>query len=564
MVLFQNQNPPRKAPFETKKIANVKASAFLPENFIKTCTKLAEYYATGTGQIVGSLVSESLLQNANRISPALTLSANHLAKSASNDIFAVQGDDEDRMSAWRSLIRQEFAKRRSVVMYVPTIEEAKNISEALSKGIEEYIFVLNGSLTAKKIFTTWNTIARKEHPVFIVATSSFTILPREDIGSVIIERENERGWISQKTPFIDVRHALIALAVENKQNLYLADNSLSVETLRKLSNHEIIEGSPFKWRSVSTANNIFVNMIEEKTIGTTVSEEKEKIKFRVISPELEELIAKNINENTRMFIFASRRGLAPITVCDDCETVVSCANCLSPMTLHASKSGTGNFFLCHKCGERRSAGEKCVNCDSWRLSPLGVGIDRVKDEIQQKFPLSSIFEIDADTAANEKTLKNLLESFKNKPGSILLGTEMALNRIGNKIDHVAVASVDSLLSLPDFKMTEKIMHTLIRLRSMAERTFLVQTRKPEEKIFEYGLKGNLIDSFRMILEDRRRFEYPPYSVMVKISIEGKKDAIATQMADIVKMVSPYEIDIFPAFTSTARGKSQKRSGLIQP
>src|SRR5262249_39383803 len=145
------------------------------------------------------------------------------------------------------------------------------------------------------------------------------------------------------------------------------------------------------------------------------------------------------------------------------------------------------------------------------------------------------------------------EKFASRPGSILLGTEMAITHLPAKIDHAAVASLDSLFALPDFRIQEKIMYTLIRLRSLARRSLLVQTRRPEEKVFEYGLRGTLSDFHRAAVEERRQFKYPPFSVLVKITLEGKKDAIAARMAEIKEALAPDELDIFPAFTSTVRG-----------
>ncbi|MDQ2933357.1 MAG: hypothetical protein M3Q80_03165, partial [bacterium] len=255
------------------------------------------------------------------------------------------------------------------------------------------------------------------------------------------------------------------------------------------------------------------------------------------------------------FILTIRRGTSPITVCSDCEMIVSCNNCSAPVVLHTSKESGKNFFMCHGCGERRTANETCKKCGGWRLTPLGIGIDKVYEEIQSKFPDVEVFKIDADTTKTDSQIAAVIEKFKSKPGSILLGTEMALVHLTEKIEHIAVASLDSLFALPDFRIQEKIMYTLIRLRSMANRSLLVQTRKAEEKVFEYGLKGNLSDFYRSTLEERRQFSYPPFSTLIKITIEGKKEAIAAAMADVQKLLEHREIDVFPAFTAAVRGNS---------
>ena len=210
--------------------------------------------------------------------------------------------------------------------------------------------------------------------------------------------------------------------------------------------------------------------------------------------------------------------------------------------------------MCHKCGERRSAVETCKVCDSWKLTPLGIGIDKVAEEITRLFPDIDVVKIDSEATKTEKKIQEAMEAFKAKPGSVLVGTELALLHLAEKVDHVAVVSLDSLFALPDFRIQEKIMYTLIRLRTMANRSILVQTRKPEEKVFDYGLKGNLSDFYRETLVERKQFKYPPFTMLIKITIQGEKESIAKEMSDIQKLLEPHEIDIFPAFTSTVRGK----------
>ncbi len=575
------------ASFQLKKIGKVKAIAFFPPTFMEACKILAEYYATTIGSVIDTLISDTLMENASRI--AMPVRQNQFfneIKTATtiDETFAIQGDDEDRLGSWRSLIRQEFARKRSVAIYVPTVEDAKTLTDALTKGIEGYIFILHGKLAKKNIIDTWKNIVETAHPVVIVATGSFSILPRNDIDAVIIERENSRGWIGQKQPYLDIRHALETIARKQKQTVYRADSMLRAETLHRIDTHEIAQGSPFKWRSISNAKDVLVDMRVEKGGQIHLERLSERAKasekevsaehsrtpfaedvsahpspnpapFRILSPELEELITYNQESSTHLLILTMRRGLSPITICSDCETIVSCTKCSAPVVLHTSKNSGKNFFMCHTCGERRDANETCKNCDSWRLTPLGIGIDRVYEEIQSKFPSVDIFKIDADTTKTDAQIEATIEKFRAKPGSILLGTEMTLVHLTEKIDHIAIASLDSLFALPDFRIQEKIMYLITRLRSMADRSIFIQTRKAEEKVFDYGLKGNLSDFYRATLDERKQFSYPPFSTLIKITIEGKKEKIAANMAEVQELLEPREIDVFPAFTSTVRGNS---------
>lgn len=543
----------RKASFEFKKLGAIKTTRFLPEYFMHSVSKLADYSATTTGAVIKCIVNELILDNSGKIDiPAQNIPGRTSTKA--KEVYAVQGNDDDRISSWRSLIRQEFARQKSVVFYLPTVDDAKWLESNLKKGIEEYIFMLNGGLTKKRFVDVWQNIATNEHPIVVMTVGSFGILPRNDIETVIIEREGSRGWISQRSPYLDLRLAIETISINNKQKLYLSDSVLRIETLYRVENGEVMAGSPFKWRSVSPARDIVVNMVKETTDNHSGKEEKPK-EFLAVSEQLERLIADNKEENTRMFIYASRRGLASITVCNDCETVVTCNNCSSPVVLHTSKQSGINFFLCHKCGERRSADEKCKKCDGWRLTPLGVGTDRIYKEIKERLPNVEIFRIDADEVKDDKEAEAIIDRFKARPGSVLVGTEMAVSILPEKIDHAVIASVDSLFSLPDFRIPEKINHLIVRLRALSERTVMLQTRRPQEKVFEYAIKGNISDFYRNEIDERKKFNYPPYSTLVKITIEGKKEPIADKMAELKKIIDPYEVDVFPAFTATIKGRS---------
>ncbi len=553
----------KKAPFEIRKLNKIKANLFFPSSFIEACKTLADYYSTTIGSIIDTMMSNLVIDNINKIAPPLPSQASFEIPSASikqknkSGIFAIQDDDTDRISSWKSLIRQEFANKRSIVFYVPTIEDSNQLFSAIEKGIEGYIFLLNSDLTSKRFISTWQSIAETDHPVVVIATGSFPLLPRGDIQSIVIERENNRGWIKERTPYIDIRHGLTTVASRNKQNIFLADSMLRIETLSQVENENIEKGSPFKWRSVSTAKDILVDMrpatLPERT--PKIKEEVIKTRFSVLSKELKDLINKNREENGHLFIFAIRRGHSPITVCDDCGNIVMCKQCKSTVVLHTNEETERNFFMCHICGDRRSADEDCLSCGSWRLTPLGIGIDRVYEEIRTFSKEIDVIKIDSDTTKTTKEVHEAIEKFRSKPGSILLGTEMAIQSFVDKVDHIAIASLDSLFSLPDFRIQEKIMYNIVRLRAQATNSILIQTRRAEQKVFEYGLKGNLSEFYRDSLEERKLFNYPPFSVLIKITIEGKKDEIANEMSSVAKFLEPEDIDIFPAFTATVRGKS---------
>lgn len=534
----------RGASFSLKKLDKVKSKNFFGKAFIETAKEASDYYASSVGSAISAMVPEYIIKNIDKLK--INEEESYIEK-ATKEKYAVQGNDEERYGAWKSLIRQEFARKHSLMFILPTIEEAEYAFSLLEKGISGYAFLLHGALTGKEIADTWNTISKKEHPVVTVCTPAFLYLFRKDTETIVVERENSRSYKIPRRPYLDMRNIAEIFARKRGVKIYFADDFLRLETLFRMNNGEIIEASPFKSRSLSTAEDALIDMRKYA---------KNAKSFKIISEEVENLIKRTKEESEHMIIFALRRGISPSVVCGDCQNIVTCRNCSAPVILHKAKSSSGNeknLFMCHRCGERRSSEETCKVCGSWKLGTVGIGIDLVEDKIKDKFPDVSVFRFDSDTIANEKSAKMIMQKYRSKPGSILLGTEMMLQYLHEKVENFAIISLDSLFSIPDFRIQEKIMYTLVRMRSLTSRNFIVETRKADEKVFEYGLKGNINDFYRHAIAERKKFNYPPFSILLKITLEGQKDRIIKEMEEVQNILEPYEVEVFPAFTHTVRG-----------
>lgn len=518
----------RGAAFTLKKIEKMKSKEFFSKAFIEMAEEVSKYYATSIGNIINSITPDYIIKNIDKLKKG-----EDFEMRGTHEKYVSQGDNDERYGAWKSLIRQEFAKKKSVFLLVPTIEDANHIFNLIEKGIEGYAFILHGGLASKDIVASWNKIIKEEHPVVIVGTGGFLSISRNDIETIIVEKESNKAYKIARRPFLDIRHIAGTLAKKRGIKIFYGDNMLHTETLYKESEGELIQASPFKFRSLSTARDLLVNM---------------KLKpFSVISSEVENLIKETRDESGQMIILCTRRGLSPSTICGDCQTIVLCNNCSLPVVLHKT------FFMCHRCGERRSAEEYCKHCNSWKLTTIGIGIDTVAEKILEIFPDIKLFKIDSDSVKTDEKARDLIQKFKNEPGSVLLGTEMILPYIHEKVESSAIISLDSLFSLPDFRIQEKILYMLIRMRSFTNENFVVQTRKPDEKVFEYGLKGNMSDFYREEIEARKKFNYPPFTTLIKLTLEGKKEIIVKEMEETQNLLEPFEVEVFPAFTHTVKG-----------
>lgn len=532
----------RASDFAMKKVHEFKSERFLSEAFMNAAKATAQYFAAPLGSVLNLLVPRAILEG-----QGMFLSSDEVMPSKSVfDRLALQAEDLERFADYRSLVREEFARKRSVFLCVPTAEDVKRLTPELAKGIESYTYALYASLPKKKMRSIWKAAVINDHPVLIVATGLFFSLCRADLGAIIVENESSRSYKLGFRPYLDVRMFAEFFAKEHQAKFIIGDFFLRTESLYRFKQAEFAEFVPLKFRSLSSATGTVVDMAGyKKTAGG---------KFETISKELSALIASSHTLNQQLFIMAARRGLASQSVCGDCGQAVLCRRCHSPTTLHLARAGENmNFFLCHRCGEQRSAEERCFKCQSWKIWPLGVGLEAVEQEIKRKFPVIKIFRIDKDKTPTAKLATAAIEGFYASAGSILLGTEMALSYIDRKIDNTAVASLDSIFSLPDFRIHERILHLLLKIRSVTGAVFLVQTRVPDEKVLEYVLKGNLIDFYRDEITAREKFRYPPFVTLIKISLEGKRAAVLREMDKLKNNIMPIESETFSAFVPEARG-----------
>jgi primosomal protein N' (replication factor Y) len=546
----------KNADYETRKVTKIKSSALLTPEFMTAVSKSALYFATTAGSILNLVVPKTIIENAEKIKVEITASNNVRV----HEKLVIQSDDEERYATYKSLIREEFARGYSVYFCLPTIQDIKKAYEKLSKGIEQYTFVLHGLLPKKEQIEMWNKASRESHPCLIIATGSFLGLARSDIGTIIVDKENARAYKNQIRPFLDVRIFTEILAEKIKAKIIFGDLLLRTETVFRHNNAELFDVAPLKFRSLTTSDQKIVNMKEVLPENIEKGKEGKEPKFILFSNDFLDLVQKNQDNDENMFVFVARRGLFPSTVCADCGTMVICNTCGAPTVLH--KATIENFFLCHRCGEHRSALEKCRNCQSWRLSAFGIGIEAVEEELKTKFPDIKIFKIDSDSTSTHKKAIDVVTKFYASPGSILLGTEMALLYLKDSLANTAVVSIDSFFSVPDFRINEKVMNILLKIRSLTSRNFLVQTRDIDQPIFRYAVGGNLADFYRDEIKERETLNYPPFSIPIKITLIGDKKTVLAGMEELQKMMAPYEIDIFPAFVPTAPGKFSMH-GLIK-
>jgi len=548
-------------PFGLRKVDTIQARAFLLPSFVESAKEAARYFATTTGAILSSLTPTSLGTEFKKnsaeqeVEDQMELAQNETKPTEENAPkhipLLIQSADQDRVAAYRGIIREEFARGGSVFVCLPEITEIERLTDDLSRGISEYTFVFHSGISGKKLATLWTQALTEKHPVLIIGTGQFFSLPRPDIRTIIVEKESSRTYKTIGRPYVDIRTFAEILARKLRARLIFGDLFLRTETIAREENGDFAEFSPLAFRTLTTA--------ERALVDIRPKEKKDEKTFTFISPELTEVVKETVARGEQMYILTARRGLAPITVCNDCGSLVLCKQCSAPLTLHGnetSKKGAKNSFLCHKCGAQEKSSDECAVCGGWRFALLGAGVERIIEEISLLFPGLPLFRMDRDTVTTHKRALDLREKFYQTPGSVLVGTEMAVAYLDRELGTAAVASVDSLFTIPDFRMNERVFSLLLRMRSRAQKHFLIQTRDPENRVLRYALDGNMVDFYREEIAERKVFGYPPFSIIIKIVREGTEHAVRRDMDALLKseMLATYTPHVYEAFARGARGQ----------
>lgn len=523
----------RQANHSLKKIKDVKAKRFLSPAVLRAAEKAADYFAAPLGSMLESLLPITLLKESDKLDPGTISDGNTSPFKPERRVL--QDTDEQRLSFYKSLIREQFAQNASVLLCLPTVADINEVIASLGKGIGDYTFVLHNRLTKRALIQAWNAATTSAHPILAVVTPAFLSLPRNDFKTLIVDRESSSAYKAPARPFTDYRTFAEFLVAQYGAKLIFGDIYVRTETLARVTSGELVALSGLKQRLISTAENVLLPAQNGE----------------VLTAESKQLIAHAQAEHERTFILANRRGLAPLVVCDDCGQPVVCERCQTTMVLHqanlAEKLSEHTTLVCHRCKHRQSARMKCPHCQSWRLRALGSGSEKIAAEVANNFPAVTVWQLDSDQVSTPKQAAEVINNFLAAPGSVLVGTELALYYLKEKIENVLVVAADSLLSLPDFRMRERLFGLLVRARSLATKFFVVQTRYLEDPLFNNLLAGNLINFYRQEIEERKNFSYPPFSRLIKITAEGEKDAVRRELKKVSEELADYEPMVYPAF-----------------
>ncbi len=455
------------------------------------------------------------------------------------------------------LVAETVNRMEQALVIAPETSRAAELVDQLSLTLpREKLMLATSGEPAAKLHQYWRSIRRGE-PAALIGSRLPLFFPFTKLGLIIIDDDgapSHKSW--DQDPRYHAREVGLKLHQLYGGAICLSGNPPSLAAYQAARTDEkaaLIE-TP---RETPPPVSLFVEMDKEiKELGN----------FVTVSQVLKDKLRSTLIDHGRAFLFVNRKGFAPFILCQDCEYVFRCDQCSVPLVYHAQESLEHPTLLCHHCSAKNPAPDVCRQCGSHRLKPYGIGVERVAKEIKKLFLGTPIITVSADNAKRPADLKKISDRLTGIKSYIAIGTEMALSGVHlPPVELAAIISVDTALALPDYAQNERLFRILSLVRNLALKHFIFQSYAKEPELLRDLFHGSFEHFAEKELKERRKFFYPPFGELVKLTIQnpvreaalkGVKELhrnvtfmAARLSADIMEISPPY-----PAYIEKKKGQ----------
>jgi primosomal protein N' (replication factor Y) (superfamily II helicase) len=178
-----------------------------------------------------------------------------------------------------------------------------------------------------------------------------------------------------------------------------------------------------------------------------------------------------------------------------------------------------------------------------KFHPVGIGIQKIVEDIDTLFPHSQTIRVDSDAEIDKKNLSQSLADI-----DIIIGTYAHLSLLHHsEIAHIVFLLFESELTLPDYRMEEDTYHTLEYVKKSGKSLF-IQTYTPEDSLLSILISGNYRDFLSSMSREREKYGYPPYAQFALLRVRDvQKNKVQDIMVKLMNKISQIkDDDIFVA------------------
>ena len=418
-----------------------------------------------------------------------------------------------KTEVYMSIIEHYLSLGKNCIVLVPEISLTPQMVNRFQNRFGDKIAAIHSALSDGEKYDEWRRIYRGEASIVIGARSAI-FAPLKNIGVIIIDEEHSDSYKqSDPNPRYSAKDIALIRGKYHDCSVIFGSATPSLETMARakkgvyqlLSLENRVNG-----KSLPKVNIIDMNKGIRSSKGH-------------FSLELLDAINKRISNGEQIILLLNRRGYSSFVTCRSCGYTYKCPNCDITLTYHKSS----NTLRCHYCGYGDSLKDSCPSCHEKSLNNLGVGTQKIEEEINKYVVGAKVLRMDYDTTSRKGMHEKMITDFKNQEYNILLGTQMVAKGLDfSNVTLVGVINADTSLNIPDFRSSENTFSLLSQVagrsgRSEKEGEVFIQTYNPDHYAISLASKHDYLSFFKEEMNIRKQLKYPPYYFLCNIRISGK-------------------------------------------
>lgn len=422
------------------------------------------------------------------------------------------------------LMKRVLQNGAQVLLMLPEIALTAQIVVRLRKIFGNRLGVYHSKFSDNERVEVYRGVAEGRFSV-VVGVRSSIFLPFDNLGLIIVDEEHEPSYKQyDPAPRYQARDAAMMLAKLHHAKTLLGSATPSVETYSLA-----LQGRYGLVRLTQRYQQTPLPFMETVDIRQARKMKQMKGDFSV---RLLEAIAQCLKQQQQVILFQNRRGYAPCLNCTECDWVAKCPNCAVSLTFHLSQ----NELRCHYCGHHEASPKFCPACGSPKMKTLGIGTEKIEDELKVHFPTANIQRMDLDTTRTRHAYQQILQDVEQGNIDILVGTQMVSKGLDfDRVGLVGIFDADRMLHFPDFRSFERTFQLIEQVSGRAGRRdtqghVIIQTTNPQQPIIQHLLNHDYERFFYEEIAERQKFRYPPFVRIIIITFKHEEKMMAEKAA----------------------------------
>ena len=428
------------------------------------------------------------------------------------------------------LIQEAIDKGLQVLYLLPEIALTAQVINRLRHYFGDTVGVYHSRFSTSQRAEVWKRTAlhrgEQGRLQVLLGARSALFLPFNDLALVVVDEEHDASYKEQeRAPRYNARDAAVYLAHLWGARTVLGSATPSIEsTWNALSGRYALASMQHRYGGFSLPKVTCVDMREERRLG--------RIKGH-FSSYLLQRVADALKQGRQVILFQNRRGFAMRLECHDCHAVPQCVNCDVSLVYHKAT----NSLRCHYCGFSIPVPQECPQCHSTHLQMVGIGTERIEEDLQIMFPDACVARMDLDSTMQRSQYADLLRDFAEHRIDILVGTQMVTKGLDfDNVSVVGIVSADNLINYPSYRSYERAFQQMTQVSGRAGRhaeggEVVIQTYCPEHQVIRNVIDADYRALYSEQIEERRVFRYPPFYRMIEITLKHREAETLNAAAD---------------------------------